>query len=72
MKQFFKIVFGTVIGIFLFLIICFGLILLASGKKEELKENTVLKLELNKRIVERETDNFFPNLIFPSEILKAL
>ncbi|GAL84225.1 protease IV [Sporocytophaga myxococcoides] len=65
MKQFFKIVFGTVIGIFLFLIICFGLILLASGKKEELKENTVLKLELNKRIVERETDNFLSQLNLP-------
>jgi len=65
MKQFFKIVFGTVIGIFLFLIICFGLILLASGKKEELKENSVLKLELNKRIVERETDNFFSQLNLP-------
>ncbi len=65
MKQFFKIVFGTVIGIFLFLIICFGLILLASGKKEEIKENSVLKLELNKRIVERETDNFFSQLNLP-------
>jgi protease-4 len=67
MRQFLKIVLGTVIGLFLFLIICFGLIVLASGQKEELKANSVLKLELNKKIVERETDNFFAQLNLPFE-----
>ncbi|MFN3403039.1 MAG: signal peptide peptidase SppA [Cytophagaceae bacterium] len=59
MRQFFKFVFATVTGIFLFLIIIVVLLSVLSGKKEEISDNTVLRLDLNKRIVERQTDNLF-------------
>ena len=70
MKQFFKYVLATFVGLLIFTIISF-LILIAIGiivssKKEvEIAENSVLKLKLNKPIVERDIDDPFSDLDLP-------
>ncbi len=64
MGQFIKFVFATVIGLFVFLtIIIFGFIALlsTSGSDNDKKtsDNSVLKLNIDKRISERESDDLF-------------
>ena len=64
MGQFIKFVFATVIGLFIFLtIIIFGFIALlsTSGSDNDKKtsDNSVLKLNIDKRISERESDDLF-------------
>lgn len=69
MKNFFKIVFATFTGIFLFWIFSiflFVIILLAVVPSEkEIEDQSVLRLELDKRIVERETGDFFTKFSKP-------
>jgi protease-4 len=52
--SFFKHVFATIIGIFLFIIIILVFIMVLIPKEKEIEGNSVLKLDLNKHIVERE------------------
>lgn len=61
MRQFFKFVFASCLGVFLFFVLCF-LILMAvgmssSGEKFTLSQNSVLQLKLNKPIPEK-TNNY--------------
>jgi len=62
MRQFFKIVFGTMVGIILLFIIFILLLLAMVPGKEETPENAVLKIDLNKRIEEREEHSLFSKL----------
>ena len=78
MWQFFKYTLATLMGLFLFLIISILLIVgigaaMSGGESEfEVKENSILKLDLNRPIVENastEEDNpfaTFPNPFFES------
>lgn len=63
MRGFFKIVFATLLGLVLFCVLLFiffsTLIAGFTAEKNEIKENSVLKITLDKKIVERETGNFF-------------
>ena len=66
MRQFLKYVLATIIGLLLFSVIGFLLLVgvgtalsSSSDKKPAVKENTVLKIELDKPIEERSTDNPF-------------
>ncbi|MDF9796790.1 protease-4 [Catalinimonas alkaloidigena] len=68
--KFLRIVLGTVVGLLVF----FGIITLviigiassaASDQEVEVEENSVLKIELNQPIVERETEDPFNTLLFP-------
>ncbi|HEY8402321.1 MAG TPA: S49 family peptidase, partial [Cytophagaceae bacterium] len=70
MRQFFKYVFATVIGLFVFCIVAllgFILILSAalSGREAVIAENSVLKLNLDQQIIEREKDDLFAYLTSP-------
>ncbi|MBX9851049.1 MAG: signal peptide peptidase SppA [Cytophagaceae bacterium] len=62
MRQFFKFVGATVVGMFLFIIL--GIIFLVAiiPKPDGLKENSVLKIDLDKRIVEREKGDLFGSI----------
>ncbi len=67
MRQFFKFVFATIVGLILFMVI--GIIFLVSlaaaaggDKKAEVKANSVLKLDLNYKIPEKTDDNPFAGL----------
>ncbi|HEX8547405.1 MAG TPA: S49 family peptidase, partial [Cytophagaceae bacterium] len=68
MLSFLKYVFATIVGLFLFILlfiaIIAGIISSTVDKKEEANvgQNSVLKLNLNKAIEERETDNFFGSI----------
>jgi len=70
MKQFFKYVLASFVGLLIFTIISF-LILVAIGaivsskKEAKIAENSVLKLKLNKPIVERDIDDPFSDLDLP-------
>ncbi|MBO4739139.1 MAG: S49 family peptidase, partial [Bacteroidales bacterium] len=67
MKQFFKMAFATVVGLFLFQIIVFvlflifiiGMVGLSSTQSVDVKSNTLLVLNLEGNIVERSVDNPF-------------
>ena len=66
MRQFFKFVLATIVGLLLFSFVGFLLLVgisaaltSSSDKKTETKENSVLKLNLNKPIQERSFDNPF-------------
>ncbi|MFD2933926.1 signal peptide peptidase SppA [Spirosoma flavum] len=65
MRQFLKYVLATIVGLLLFsfigflLLIGLGNALSSSDKKTTVKENTVLKIELDKPIEERSVDNPF-------------
>ncbi|MCX6216709.1 signal peptide peptidase SppA [Spirosoma sp.] len=65
MRQFLKYVLATIVGLLLFsfvgflLLIGLGTALSSSDKKTTVKENTVLKLDLDKPIEERSVDNPF-------------
>lgn len=67
MRQFFKFVFATIVGLFLFMVI--GVILIVSlaaaaggDKKVAVKANSILKLDLNYNIPEKTDDNPFAGL----------
>jgi protease-4 len=67
MLQFLKFVFATIIGMFLFFVICLFLLIgfAASAGKETIatvKSNSVLKLDLNYHIPEKTVDNPFAGL----------
>ncbi|GAB3010872.1 signal peptide peptidase SppA [Spirosoma pulveris] len=65
MRQFLKYVLATIVGLLLFsfvgflLLIGLGTALSSSDKKTTVKENTVLKIDLDKPIEERSVDNPF-------------
>ncbi len=71
MKQFFKFVFASMLGvvfsiILLFVIFLIGVTAIVSSGKEkvEVKENTILHLNLNSPITERSTENPFEDIDF--------
>src|SRR5260370_12762888 len=69
MKQFFKFVFATMVGIILtsiiFLVIIIGLVVAASGDKHvEVDSNSVLRIALNNPIPERTPNNPLAGLGF--------
>lgn len=73
MKQFFKIVFGTLVGLTLFFtvgtLILIG-ILAAAGSSEkavDIKDKSVLKISFDKQVQERERDNPFEKLNFSGD-----
>ncbi|HSZ24386.1 MAG TPA: signal peptide peptidase SppA [Cytophagaceae bacterium] len=63
MWSFIKNVFAIVIGLFVFTILSIigivFLVLISSGEEETIKSQSVLKLKLNKEIVERESEKLF-------------
>jgi len=64
MKQFFKFTFATILGMFLFFVICFLLLLGIAGaasseKVATVESNSVLKLDLNYAIPEKTSENPF-------------
>lgn len=68
--KFLRIVFGTVVGLLLFFgivtLVIIGIASSATSEQEiEVEENSVLKIELNQPIVERETEDPFNALFFP-------
>ncbi|HPI11066.1 MAG TPA: signal peptide peptidase SppA, partial [Catalimonadaceae bacterium] len=69
MKSFFKYTFATVLGLFLFFFV--GMIILigigaASGNETvEVKDNSVLKIDLSQPIAEREQNNPLEELGIP-------
>ncbi|MEK6480676.1 signal peptide peptidase SppA [Catalinimonas sp. 4WD22] len=68
--KFLRIVFGTVVGLLLFFgivtLVIIGIASSATSEQEiEIEENSVLKIELNQPIVERETEDPFNALFFP-------
>lgn len=65
MRQFFKFVLAVIVGLLLFLIIGIFILVSFSESPAPIEKNSVLKLDLNKRIIERETDRFFGNLPAP-------
>lgn len=70
MKEFFKYVLATLVGLLLFLVVSFAsFVLLISSllPQEEMMvtENSVLKLDLNKQIIDRESGNIFAQLNDP-------
>lgn len=70
MKEFFKYVLATLVGLLLFLVVSFaGFVLLISTllPQEDMMvtENSVLKLDLNKQIIDRESGNIFAQLNDP-------
>lgn len=75
MKQFFKYVFATVVGLALFTVVGFFILAglfagvaasAASEKKVEIKPNSVLKLDLNYAIPEKTSENPFASFDFNS------
>lgn len=72
MLQFLKYVFATIVGLFLFIILGFfiliGIISASLNDKNEIvKENSILKLNLDKVILEREMEDFWAILRNPFE-----
>lgn len=69
MKSFFKYTLATIFGLFLFsvlgLLILIGIGAASGGDKVEVKDNSVLKLDLNRPIAEVEEENPFEELNFP-------
>jgi protease-4 len=68
MKQFFKFVFATIVGIILtsvfFLIICIGIIAALSGDKTvEVSSNSVLRIAFKANIPERTPDNMLSGIL---------
>ncbi|MDN4165429.1 signal peptide peptidase SppA [Cytophagales bacterium LB-30] len=68
MRGFFKIVFGTLVGIFLAWFLAFWILIglagsLSSDKEVTVKKNSVLHLSLNRPIVEREVEDPFEELM---------
>lgn len=76
MGSFIKFTFATVLGIFIFLIlsmfILIGIGSLIGGDKVEVKDKSVLKINLSAPIQEREVENPFENLPFPGGINAAV
>ncbi len=65
MLQFLKYVFATIVGLFLFFIVGFFILVgigaaMGSGDDVSLKDSTVLKLDLNRPIVENTSDDDNP------------
>lgn len=69
MRSFFKYTLATIFGIFLFgllsLLILMGIGAAAGGDKVEVKENSVLRIKIDKPVAEREEENPFEELNFP-------
>jgi protease-4 len=68
--KFLRIVFGTVVGLLFFFgivtLVIIGIASSATSEQEiEIEENSVLKIELNQPIVERETEDPFNALLLP-------
>lgn len=68
MKSFFKYTFATIFGIFLFFLL--GILILvmigaSSSDKVDVKDNTVLKINLDRPVMEREVENPFEDFNFP-------
>jgi len=64
MGQFIKFVFATIVGLFLFLVIIISIFVgvlssSSSEKEDKLSDNSVLKLNIDKQIIERESDDIF-------------
>jgi len=73
MKQFFKMMFASMTGCLLTALVMFIIFLVVissyfsgSSKEVEIKDNSVVVIELNKTIVERTSDNPFDNMDFGS------
>lgn len=71
--SFFKIVFASIVGLFLFFGLTFGSLMLiglaSGGDKMTLKDESILKLKLNQEIVEIAPENpFGGDLPFPTEV----
>ena len=62
MKQFLKFVLATILGLFIFILLTLVLVILIMPEEEGIKENSVLKINLNKRIVERKSYDFFGSI----------
>jgi protease IV len=69
MKSFFKYVFATIVGLSLFslltLLLFIGIVASLAPDKEKIEENSVLRLNLDKRIIERETGDLFTQFSRP-------
>lgn len=71
--SFFKIVFASIVGLFLFFGLTFGSLMLiglaSGGDKISLKDESILKLKLNQEIVEIAPESpFGGELPFPTEV----